>query len=621
MRYHIIALVALCALLALWASAPVLAEDMPVVVDQPLTSAEVAVAEAERAEQRRVCQQLLIDLGYLTGKADGIIGPRSAAALEEFQRDFRLKVTGELDADTEAALLDLTETVENAEALQQRLTELRYMYSITDGIFGERSQAALKLFQLLNGLEVTGKADEDTRQKLFAEDAEALPEQLTDGSKGEAVTAIQEKLKQLGFLTGRVDGSYGKSTTAAVKRFQQHLLEQGVDPNLDIQVSGVATAMTQKLLLDPDYTSYVRDLAPGDTGEEVRRVESRLNLLGYMDRSADETFDDYAVQAAGMFREDAGLTGDAFDRAFIDALFSENAPTATRYLPHDILSGDEGRAVREVEEALVRGGMMTRTPIGKYDTVLVAVIDNLHRYLVERGSPYAALFANPKSLTLEAQRALETDLLGYVQDVNADCESKDEIRRVQCRLYWQYYLQKYNVDGVFGASTVEALKAFQEANGLPVTGAADRATQLALLSDDSIRNPRPYRVEVDIDNQRVYVYERNESGGYDKTQEFVCSTGLNDATPRGIYLDGFPANIWHEFGQFSNTWARYSYEIEGNIMFHSVLFSEPDAGKMYVDTKQMLGQKASHGCIRLAVEDAKWIFENCKKGTLVIVIY
>ena len=101
----------------------------------------------------------------------------------------------------------------------------------------------------------------------------------------------------------------------------------------------------------------------------------------------------------------------------------------------------------------------------------------------------------------------------------------------------------------------------------------------------------------------------------------MCSTGLNDATPRGIYLDGFPANIWHEFGQFSNTWARYSYEIEGNIMFHSVLFSEPDAGKMYVDTKQMLGQKASHGCIRLAVEDAKWIFENCKKGTLVIVIY
>ena len=152
MRYHIRALVALCALLALWASAPVLAEDMPVVVDQPLTSAEVAVAEAERAEQRRVCQQLLIDLGYLTGKADGIIGPRSTAALEEFQRDFQLKVTGELDADTEAALLDLTETVENAEALQQRLTELRYMYGITDGIFGERSQAALKLFQLLNVL-------------------------------------------------------------------------------------------------------------------------------------------------------------------------------------------------------------------------------------------------------------------------------------------------------------------------------------------------------------------------------------------------------------------------------------------------------------------------------------
>ena len=32
-----------------------------------------------------------------------------------------------------------------------------------------------------------------------------------------------------------------------------------------------------------------------------------------------------------------------------------------------------------------------------------------------------------------------------------------------------------------------------------------------------------------------------------------------------------------------------------------------------------LGRRASHGCIRLTVEDAKWIYDNCPAGTTVII--
>ena len=33
-----------------------------------------------------------------------------------------------------------------------------------------------------------------------------------------------------------------------------------------------------------------------------------------------------------------------------------------------------------------------------------------------------------------------------------------------------------------------------------------------------------------------------------------------------------------------------------------------------------LGQTASHGCIRLSVGDAKWIYDNCALGTKLLYI-
>ncbi|HAH78565.1 MAG TPA: L,D-transpeptidase, partial [Ruminococcaceae bacterium] len=32
-----------------------------------------------------------------------------------------------------------------------------------------------------------------------------------------------------------------------------------------------------------------------------------------------------------------------------------------------------------------------------------------------------------------------------------------------------------------------------------------------------------------------------------------------------------------------------------------------------------LGEPASHGCIRLPVEDAKWIYDNIPEGTKVVI--
>jgi len=56
-------------------------------------------------------------------------------------------------------------------------------------------------------------------------------------------------------------------------------------------------------------------------------------------------------------------------------------------------------------------------------------------------------------------------------------------------------------------------------------------------------------------------------------------------------------------------------------MFHSVLYSEKDTSTLREGSVYALGSPASHGCIRLSVKNAKWLFEHCKRGTVVIVIY
>ena len=99
---------------------------------------------------------------------------------------------------------------------------------------------------------------------------------------------------------------------------------------------------------------------------------------------------------------------------------------------------------------------------------------------------------------------------------------------------------------------------------------------------------------------------------------FVCSTGLHNTTPRGIFLDGFPVNRWHYFQKF-NCWAQYSFEVTGDIMFHSVIYSSDNENSLRSGSLYALGNPASHGCIRLTVEDAKWVYDNVGAGTVVSI--
>ena len=528
----------------------------------------------------RQAQQRLIDLGFLRGRADGAYGPQTEAALRDYQQQAGLDASGHLDRATLDALTHVDPANATAKDVQQRLIDLGYLDGYADGIIGPHSTDAMKLFQRLNNLSVNGKADRVTLELLFSDAALALPPSLSSGSKGDEVERLQRRLALYGFYDGEIDGQYAQATVSAVRAFQNHLIEQGYTDG--ITADGVASPLTQYCLYSDQYSTYLRDVTPGVSDSEAQRIERRLVQLGYMDMTPDDVLDDYAIEAMKLFQGQCMMQKDGLaDRETFDALFSIEAPPAEHCAPHDIASGDSGQVVRNVENALMASGISTRIPCGKYDAGLESAIERARKYLESRNSPSAPLFSDPKALSVEAIKALES--------------------------------------GLFGRESRNALKAFQATNGLPETGRPDEATQTILFSENAAAKPFPYRIEVSLDRQVVEIYERNMLGAYDLVQTFTCSTGLHDSTPHGIFLDGHPLNRWHYFKKFY-CWAQYSFEIEGDILFHSVIYSSDNEGSLRSGSLYALGNPASHGCVRLKVADAKWLFENCKRGENVIIV-
>ena len=64
-------------------------------------------------------------------------------------------------------------------------------------------------------------------------------------------------------------------------------------------------------------------------------------------------------------------------------------------------------------------------------------------------------------------------------------------------------------------------------------------------------------------------------------------------------------------------YGQYATRIVGSILFHSVPYTKQNPANLEYWEYDKLGTKASAGCIRLTVIDAKWIYDNCKSGTKV----
>lgn len=187
------------------------------------------------------------------------------------------------------------------------------------------------------------------------------------------------------------------------------------------------------------------------------------------------------------------------------------------------------------------------------------------------------------------------------------------------------------VSGGYYKVTRAAVRAFQEHNGLTVDGIAGRETQELLFSDAAVpvsATPRPsptpqptkYTLMVDVTNQITRAYTYDENGEYTVlVREMICSTGTkSNPTPLGTTIMPKKRARWGYFPTWDSH-AQYLTRIDSANAFHSVLYTAADETTLSVKSFEALGTAASHGCVRLYVSDAKWIYDNCGEGTIITV--
>ncbi|MBU3128522.1 L,D-transpeptidase family protein [Clostridium tagluense] len=229
-------------------------------------------------------------------------------------------------------------------------------------------------------------------------------------------------------------------------------------------------------------------------------------------------------------------------------------------------------------------------------------------------------------------------------------DSGDNVKYIQNRLVEYGY--KIKVDGLFKGITHDAILNFQYRCRLDIDGEVGAKTleklnipvaeniefntikpvfsvnknstaSIALKNYKSISqlessinslnatSDTNYYIQVDLHHQRVNIFTKsNEKWILDKS--FLCSSGKSSTpTVKGNFTikDKGPM-----FRANSNTICNYYTQFYGNYLFHTVLL---DNNENIQDGR--LGTPLSHGCIRLAIDDAKYIYTSIPYGTSVSI--
>ncbi len=139
------------------------------------------------------------------------------------------------------------------------------------------------------------------------------------------------------------------------------------------------------------------------------------------------------------------------------------------------------------------------------------------------------------------------------------------------------------------------------------------------LEADAASYSGKYWIKVNEECNVVTVYEKSSSK-WKPIRAMLCSTGIRNTvkeTPKGTFYTGSKKR-WGVM--FFNSYAQYCTTISGDYLFHSVQYSKYKKYKSQLTEEfNKLGHHASHGCVRLSVMDAKWIYDNCRTGTKVTI--
>lgn len=523
------------------------------------------IESGDRGVRVMLLQSALNALGYACGNADGVFGSGTLRAVKRFQGANGLTADGKAGTRTlqrmevllssgsntaptaaptptatanpgsgylvPSRILRAGYTGEDVRSVQLRLTELRYYTGTATAVYDDATMAAVRLFQLYNGLVADGTAGSKTYAVLYA--ATAIPNPgtpttaptpvptedpgyiiptriLRAGYTGEDVRSVQLRLTELGYYTGTINATYDASTIAAVRAFQRRngLTVDGLagsGTNSRLFSASALPAVTSQPTAAPTpspsptptattgYTVPTRTLRSGSSGDDVATVQRRLTELGYYTTTVTGEYGTATVAAVTAFQQQNGLSVDGVaGRKTYQILFSAAArpapsptaqptasPTQTATSYPLLKSGSKGDAVTALQNRLKALGYTVNVN-GTYDATTTSAVKSFqtNNYLTVDG------LAGNETQTILYSDAARTasqvpDTSYKTLDVNT-ASGTAALVTLQNRLAELGY--PVTLNGKYDGTTHNAVVAFQQRNNLVISGIANGATQAALYA-------------------------------------------------------------------------------------------------------------------------------------------
>ena len=382
------------------------------------------------------------------------------------------KTASSSSSSSSATRLEKGSTGSAVKDLQTKLKKLGYYDAYVDGDYGDTTVAAVKAFQKKYNLTADGIAGKETLKKLDSvyknADSDKDDDSLRMGDSGSTVKDLQTKLKKLGYYNGTIDSTFGSGTYAAVRAFQK---------KYNLTADGVAGSETLKKL-DSAYKNANSDedddsLRMGDSGSDVKNLQTKLKKLGYYDGTVDSTFGSGTYAAVKAFQKKYNLTADGVAGSETLKKLDSAYKNADSDKDDDSLrKGATGSAVKNLQTKLKKLGFYNASIDGDYGDTTVAAVK---------------AFQKKYNLTADGVAGSETlkKLDTAYKNADSNTSTNDDslrkgatgtaVKTLQTNLKKLGFYTAY-VDGSFGSTTESAVKAFQKKYGLTADGVAGSAT-------------------------------------------------------------------------------------------------------------------------------------------------
>ncbi len=367
--------------------------------------------------------------------------------------------------------------------LQKRLKELKYYTGSVDGDYGAGTVSAVKEFQKNNNLTADGKAGQKTLEVLYS--YYAVPKTSTGSDNGGGGTSSKPSSGNSGSSSGGSSSNNGGSSSG------------GSSGNTNSNANSYTNGETN---------TYLK---AGSTGAQVKIMQNRLIVLGYLSGTANGKFETTTEEAVKAFQKRHNMYADGIAGPdTLTKLYSSSARKADSVVANlgSLKENDNGAGVRALQRNLRTLGYYTGNIDGDYGPGTLAAVtafqaaNGLTADGIAGNSTQGAILvainggnsgssgsgagsgsgsgSGNNGSTSPVTYGSTATSNGY-STVSSTNGNSANITAVQSALSAKGYYSG-SLDGKFGSGTQKAVEEFQRAQGLRVTGMAGPSTQRLL---------------------------------------------------------------------------------------------------------------------------------------------